>query len=331
MKDLDTLIKERKISEEEVRRLNNPNSRRNFIKKAGQGVLYSALAACGLGNIVSCKSPAGPEPINDEYTVTVNCYDMTSLQGDNFVDNLKVNDAQVIKGGTLMPIGQYTFQHKGHSISLNYNGSVHDTVLCVRKPGSSDNLTQTQNGNPAQINLQYLGQGNNITLELYKIPDWVNIDWVKEALRRGSAIYNKDITVWLDNEGYTPEQFQQDLPTIKQKVNNALTQINPCTTGITATLDENATSGELEVRLSPYYINPTHAESGSGIMTQSEIQIMTLSDLREYLEELYQAMGVRDDVGGRLSDEISNDTGTLNRFGKGLMRINYFLDPNTKL
>ena len=83
--------------------------------------------------------------------------------------------------------------------------------------------------------------------------------------------------------------------------------------------------------LSPNYVNPGHGESGSGIMTWSEVQIRANVESNIYLEELYQAMGVRQDIGANLRDNISDWTDTLNNFGKALMRINYFLNPNTKL
>lgn len=309
-------------------------SRRDFLKKGGKAGL-GLLAAYGFGSLANCKkkTPFGPDiPIEDDYTVTVECLDMTSLQGGNFVNKLLVSDAQVIKSGTLLPVGQYTFQHTGHNITLDYTtGSVHDDVLCVRKPGDSTNIYQTQNNNPASINLQNLMQGNNINLELYKIPSWVNINWVKEALSRGTAIYNHDVTVFLANEGYTQQELDGYLPYIRENVNNVLNQVSPCTGTIIATLNESASSGDLKVRLSPHYVNPGHGESGSGIMTQSEIKIRANVESPFYLEELYQAMGVRNDVGADLRDNISDWTDTLNNFGKALMRINYFLNPNTNL
>lgn len=307
-------------------------------------LILSAFLCCILAD---CKKKVVEDeipddiPVNDEYTITVECLDMTSLSGDEFVDKLVVDDARVIVNGQLMSQGEYSFQYKGHTVTLDYTGSVHDTILCVRKPEGNSNLYQTQNSNPAQINLQYIGQANDIHLELYKIPNWVNIDWVKEALALHTAVYTHDVIVYLKNEEYT----DQELPAAKQSainhINNVLPQINPCTTGITAILDVNADSGDLKVRLgkSFNYINPgAGVILNNGIIDNSFIKISANPfEVYYYLAELYHAIGVRVDIGfsipsdGRIADEISDDTDKLNRFGKALMRINYFLDPDTHL
>jgi hypothetical protein len=78
-------------------------------------------------------------------------------------------------------------------------------------------------------------------------------------------------------------------------------------------------------------MNPVHGESGSGIMTFSYIRITRSAPVEYFLEELYQAMGVRHDIGSSISDDVANNTGTLNQFRRNLMLINYFLDPSTKL
>ncbi len=92
----------------------------------------------------------------------------------------------------------------------------------------------------------------------------------------------------------------------------------------------NKTSGKQRIRLSPDYINAGHGESGSGVMTASEIKISSVAPIDYYLEELYQAMGVRNDIGSSIRDDVA-DYDTLNQFGRDLMVINYFLKPGTKL
>jgi len=311
-------------------------TRREFLKKAGEYSRWGALTTL-TASLTGCKACDEDDnddgtPISDNYNISVNCYDMTSLQGDNFVTNLKVSDARVDQNGTLLPVGTSYFEHKGHYINIDFTGSVHDDVLVVKKAGSDKILKQSQNG-PARINLASLGQGNSIHLELYKIPKWVDINKLKEALTKGTAVYQKPVTVWLDNEGYSNVEWNRDKPAVVSKINHCLNEINPCMLGTSATLSSIASSGELECRFSPDYSNAGHGESGSGVMSQSEIQIRTDESIDIFLAELYGALGVRHDIGldNSIRDDISDDGRTLNKHGKAYMKINYFLDPNTKL
>lgn len=320
-------------------------TRRNFIKKAVKGSLYTLLAASGFGSLANCKKEKKDGiPVSDDYIINAYCLDMTSLSGFDFVDRLPVSGATLLVNDNPLQPGEYTssepghfrFQHKGHSIRLNYNGGVHDSVLCVREPGGSTNLYQEQNSSSANINLQNLMQGNEVDIYLFKIPSWVNIGWVKEALTKGSAIYTHPVTVYLKNDEYTDQEWPQAKQSAINHINNVLPQINPCTTGITAILDENADSGDLKVRLgkSFHYINPGHGEIvNNGIIDNSFIKISANPlEVYYYLAELYQAMGVRHEIGpDGIAEEVANSTDRLNRFGKALMRINYFLNPDTHL
>lgn len=322
--------------------LNKPINRREFLKKTGKFGLGAALAS-HFGCPKSCDDN-GDIPTSDKYNLDVYCLDMTSLDGLNFVDKKYVNDASLVVNERPLSSEEYTsqfpghfrFQHKGHTIRLNYNGGVHDTVLCVREPGGSTNLYQEQNGTPATIDLIKFRQGNDVSIYLFKIPSWVNVDWVKEALKKGSAIYTHNVTVYLANEEYTDQEWPQAKQSAISHINNVLPQINPCTTGITATLDENADSGDLKVRLgkSHNYSNPSHGEKvNNGIIDWSDVMIHHRSENYYWLAELYQAMGVRHDIGPdmSISDNIADWTDKLNRFGKALMRIDYFLNPDTHL
>ena len=323
-------------------------TRREFLKKTGKIGLGGLLTASGISSLTSCKKKKENDgvPVNDDYFIDVYCLDMTSLQGNQFTDRLLVGDAVInVNDRNLNPNeytstqpGHFRFQHKGHSIRLNYSGSVHDTVICVRAPGSSENLYQVQNNVSATVNLQNLMQGNDVDLELYKIPGWVNIEWVKEALQLGTAVYNHPVTVYLKNDEYTKKEW----PDAKQKaithINKVLPQINPCLLGgVTATLNPDADSGDIKVRLgkSYDYINPGHGETvNNGIIQNSTVWISsTPLEVYYYLGELYQTMGVRHNIGSdhSIGDNIADGTDRLNRFGKALMRINYFLNPRTFL
>jgi len=285
----------------------------------------------------TCKNVTVTETGPDEYTITVECLDMTSLQGDNFVNKLKIDDAQVILNGILQDAGKFTFkitfeQNDPISITLDYEGSVYNHVVCVRVAGENETIAQGQHGEPAEILLKLLDQGKDVHLELYKMPLWVNKWWVKETLRTGSAIYDHDVTVYIVNEDYSAQEWNQFKADIVNKAKDVIGQINPCLKGIQMTLDENTTSGDLEINISKKNFNPTHWEQvNGGIISQSQANL--LHWMWRSLEEIYQAMGVRDDVGGAIHDEITDggDDDPLNRFGKALMRINYILKPDTKL
>ena len=323
-------------------------TRREFLKKTGKIGLGGLLTASGISSLTSCKKKKENDgvPVNDDYYIDVYCLDMTSLDGMNFKDRLLVGDAVINVNDRNLNQSEYTsnqpghfrFSHKGHSIRLNYSGSVHDTVICVRAPGSNENIYQVQNGRSATVNLQNLMQGNDVDIELYKIPSWVNVDWVREALQLGSAVYNHNVAVYLVNEEYTNREWPQAKQNAIPWINNALNEINPCLVGITATLNPNADTGDLKVRLgkSNLYINPsTGWNLSNGIINDSNIMISAPPlEVYYYLEELYHALGVRNDIrrgDTRLADEISNDTDKLNRFGKALKRINNFLNPDTHL
>ncbi len=80
-------------------------------------IVTLVFAICLFLGLIACKkSKEIEEIVSDDYTITVECLDMTSLSGDNFVGKLKVDDARVIKNGTLLAEGEYSFQHKGHNI-----------------------------------------------------------------------------------------------------------------------------------------------------------------------------------------------------------------------
>jgi hypothetical protein len=303
------------------------------------------VAAIGTAIYFLTKKKTPTPPIitpGTEYYVNLELLDMTSLNGNSFVSKKTVDDGRIIYNGTTLDAGVRTFTHKipagstDYTIKLNYTGSVLDNVLCIRKSGEKSNLVQTL-GTDATVELKSVADAShNVNLELYKIPNWVNIDWVKEALVQGTAVYNHDITVYIVNDEYSASEW----PAAKQSsipyINKVLPQIAEATGARAIVLDENATAGDLKVRLgkSLQYVNPSAGIiANSGIISNSDIKISAIPlEAHYYLEEAYHAMGIRDDIRpGSLADYISDKTDTLNRFGKALMRINYFLNPNTQL
>lgn len=177
---------------------------------AAAGIEYAAGDPL---HIFKKKQTPTPPSERTEYYVKVDCLDMTSLNGNSFVDKKFIDDARVIYNGTTLALGETSFTHKipsgstDYTILINFTGSVHDNVLCVRKPGTKSNLLQTL-GTDAKLDLKSLAEtGGNVSVELYKIPNWVNIDWVKQALWAGTAIYDHDVTVYLQNDEYTAEEW----------------------------------------------------------------------------------------------------------------------------
>jgi hypothetical protein len=251
-----------------------------------------------------------------------------------------LNDSQIKIGHEIVSPGEqvvYDTGVYGNFVEINASGG-HDAVMVIR--GGYDNtfnLYQSQNGESVIINIPLLGsnarQGEQVRLEIYKIPSSINIADVKEALMEGTAVYDKEVTFYPVNEGYSEKEFENVKEYIRSKVDNIFDQLNTIPGMKGCKYDSNKTDGKQRIRLSPDYINPGHAESGSGVIDWSEIKISKKAPIDVFLEELYQAMGVRNDIGidNSIRDDISGYTGKLNQFGRDLMVINYFLKPGTKL
>ena len=276
---------------------------------------------------VGCKKVSEVEE-TQTYYITVHAKEIS--EGFNPLEK-----AQITIGNQIISSGEQIV-HEGDNITVNTTGG-HNTVLVLRGGYMNDhNLYQSQNGESITVNLGRLGsearQGDNVVLELYKIPSRINIADVKEALIDGTAVYDKSVTFYPVNEGYSASEFEKVKTNIIGKVNNILNQLNTIPGMKGCNYDPNKTSGKQRIRLSPDYINAGHGESGSGVMDWSEIKISEKGGISVYLEELYQAMGVRNDIGAdnSIRDDIANYD-TLNQFGRDLMVINYFLEPGTKL
>jgi hypothetical protein len=279
---------------------------------------------------IGCKT-TGPDP-----TPPSNIYYITADAREISEHFPNLADAVITIGNQKVSPGE-TVTYEGKMIELNTTGG-HNNVMCLRGGYSNNsNISQSQNNESIIINLETLGsearKGDQVKIILYKIPARLPIADIKEALIKGTAVYDHAVTFYPVNDGYSTAEFEKmKKGLVADKANNALNQITTIPGVPGCNYDPNKTSGSQRIRLSPDYRNPGHAESGSGIMTASEILITHDGLIEDYLEELYQAMGVRHDIGdGSIKDDISNTTGTLNQFGRDLMTINYFLNPGTKL
>ncbi len=276
-----------------------------------------------------CKNAGvDPVPVNKIYYITASANEIS--EGFNPLEN-----AEITIGNNIISSGEQVV-YEGDNISVNTSGG-HSNILALRGGYNNDEtLFQSNNGEPINISLGSLGpkarQGDRVILELYRIPNRININDVKEALVKGTAVYDKSVTFYPVNEGYSDSEFEKYKFDITGKVENILNQLNTIPGMKGCYYDPKKTSGSQRIRLSPYYVNAAHIESGSGVMTASEIKISHTNPISVYLAELYQAMGVRNDIGnGSIRDDISDNTGTLNQFGRDLMIINYFLKPGTKI
>jgi hypothetical protein len=295
------------------------------------------VAAVGVGVYFLTKKKDDANNIdNSPYNVTVECLDMTSLDdAGNFVTKKTVAGANLVVDGQALAAGTYTFSHPDSTVAIDFKGAVYDSVLCVRKPGNKTNIAQTQNGAAASVDLAALGQGHEVHIELYKIPNWVDMTMLKTALKKGTAVYPNGATAYIvdDSNGY----YGADWPSVKQTVagyiNYSLAQISEAA-GVQFTLDTNATSGQIKCMISVAHINPSSGQSGSGVMTASDIMIAEYSPLWQYLAELMHATGIRSHpispVEG-LRPYINEGPVTLNKHGKAAIRIDYFVNPNTFL
>lgn len=293
------------------------------------------VAAVGVGVYFLTKKKNDSSNVdNSPYNVTVECLDMTSLDdAGNFVTKKAVAGANLVVDGQALAAGTYTFSHPDSTVAIDFKGAVYDTVLCVRKPGDKTNVAQTQNGAAATVDLAALGQGHEVHIELYKIPNWVDMTGLRKALSLGTAVYPNGATAYMVDEsnGYYGANWPSVKQTVADYINYSLAQINEAS-GVQFILDTNATSGQIKCKISPAYLNPGSGQSGSGVMTDSDIRIADDSPLWQYLAELMHATGIRshpDDLS--LRPFLNMESVTLNKQGKAAIRIDYFVNPYTYL
>jgi len=277
------------------------------------------------------------EPSPVIYTLTISdVRDVVTEQSENWGVTLTTGNGSVV---SLHP-GESTVVNSGtdgEEVDILVDGGTRD-VLYV-KPGPNPEpffpsiVAYSVDGQALHLNLREFagktGQGSNLYLVLYKIdPASINVSWAREALSN-RAVFNKStITAYPHNDGYSKEEFDKYRKgMVKDNLDKIISQLNDIFNGfMTIRYDPNATSGDIVVALSPDYYNPSHLEHVSnGVINDSMIFITGDMPGDYVLEEFYQSLGVRHDIGSSIVDEIANSTIILNPFGKKLMFLNYNL------
>ena len=225
----------------------------------------------------------------------------------------------------------------GKEVDITVDGGSRDILQVKLGPNPEDFfpsvLAYSTDNQPLHLNLVELsgknGGSSNLYLVLYKIdPKSINLSWAREALTNRAVYEKKSITAYPVNDGYSQAEFDKYRKgLVKQNLDNIISQLNTLFNGyMTIRYDPNATSGDIAVYLSPDYYNPGHGEHiSNGVISDSVIKIRGDTPGSVVLEEFYQSLGVRHDIGSSIRDEIADNTLILNPFGKKLMMFNYRL------
>ena len=169
----------------------NPSKVREFINTTKRIAATGLITLLGLGVAAGCKRGASvtPPPPDNIYRIMVHARSMVEGFPDMKGAKVIVGDQKVAPGTSVT----YNATDYGNLLKLYMTGG-HDNVLCARAIDGSNNLAQSQNGQPVFINLSTLEAdarvGSDVELVLYKIPSTMPIAAVEEAVREGTAVYD---------------------------------------------------------------------------------------------------------------------------------------------